>query len=609
MNTAEEQRYSNLLRELETLVGRELADLAAQSLSTIKPPTAQHIPICVQGPAWLPAWRIARAVDELQALSTNMRAAVAESDPCAWLRCHGLPNPNRPDPLFAWFAMIPSRISVSPKQILADIENTLMGMLSKNGSDMVSGSMSSFSATIQLAARYLRTRQAQRVWQQATLVTAQRLFADALERLDDRQPRRLNDMCALFPLWSRCQALAVQRTAVPHTPSTESGTRHATHNTVQPQSDFLQSEVVQTVSDGACSLKPPPAEALTLPARFHECLASLLNRMAAAATITPVTTPRRAYWREDGAALYRYGTPARDGEAPSLLIVSGWRHRSEVLDLDPDLSLVNAFRAHGVDVWVLEWPDPALSLRPRTLEHCLSAILSPAITCVAEIAGASPALLGVAETGILTLSQASLQSNALSGVIVEGGGLGLDPTWSALIRWLPLDEGSTPVSYLSGAFLGALEHSLLGCGQELSPVIARLMATERDGSAPSFARAVFWMLDRSNLDPHLLREYRDAFVPPHGIAHKPVVVGATRINPFVLRTPVLNLTGAASEGGRVEPPDWQIEGKTSTYRELSIPSGGLEAVVMSTAPVRNRVARAIADWLWLRKPCPTAGHS
>ncbi len=598
MNTSVEQRFTNLLRELETLVGQELADLALQALDAADAPATQHAPVFELGSTGLPGWRIARAVEELDTLATNLHAAADARDRGAWLKYHGLPNPTRPDPLLAWLAMIPSLTSASPKLILAGATDALSGMLSNSSPDKASEWAPFSNATIHRTARYLRIRQAQRVWQQSTLVTAQGLFAHALNRMDDPRRSRSDDLCSLFPIWSRCQALAVQTTAVPNADDIESDTAQTAHNSAQAQSDLVPGAPVEPVSRRARIPNPLPGGRSTLPTRFHDGLAALLNAMVAAPALTPITTPRRAHWTQHGATLYRYETLAGANAAPALLLVSGWRHRSAVLDLEPDLSLVNALQGHHIDVWGLEWADPELSLRPRTIENCLRDVLSPAIECIAQLTGSPFTLLGVGETGVLALCQAALQSEALSGVIVEGGGLGLDPTWPALVRWLPLDNWPTQVPYLPGTVLGALEHSLLGCGEDLSAVMVKLMASERPDSAQSFARMVYWTLDRSSLDPQLLLEYRDAFMPAPEVPRKPVMVAGTSIDPSALRTPILNLICAGPAHEPREPPGWNFESERFTYRELSTPDGGLEAIAMSTASVRSQFARDIAEWLW-----------
>lgn len=69
------------------------------------------------------------------------------------------------------------------------------------------------------------------------------------------------------------------------------------------------------------------------------------------------TADKEVIWQEDKVTLYRYKSEKRSVKTP-LLMVYALVNRHDMLDLQPDRSLVRKLLNEGIDVYIIDWGYP-----------------------------------------------------------------------------------------------------------------------------------------------------------------------------------------------------------------------------------------------------------
>ena len=123
-------------------------------------------------------------------------------------------------------------------------------------------------------------------------------------------------------------------------------------------------------------------------------------------------SPMPVVWRAGTARLYH--CPARKPVAAALIVPS-MINRSHILDLLPDKSFTRWLAAQGVDVYLLDWGDPADDAA-ATMDDIILNRLVPAIAAAAEQAGRKIPLHGIGYCmGGTLLAAAAARVDALAG--------------------------------------------------------------------------------------------------------------------------------------------------------------------------------------------------
>ena len=118
-------------------------------------------------------------------------------------------------------------------------------------------------------------------------------------------------------------------------------------------------------------------------------------------------------WRDGTARLYHCA--ARKPVAAALIVPS-MINRAHILDLLPDKSFTRWLAAQGIDVYLLDWGDPAEEASAMTMDDIILRRLIPAIDAAAEQAGRKMPLYGIGYCmGGTLLAAAAVRTGKLAG--------------------------------------------------------------------------------------------------------------------------------------------------------------------------------------------------
>jgi polyhydroxyalkanoate synthase len=214
-------------------------------------------------------------------------------------------------------------------------------------------------------------------------------------------------------------------------------------------------------------------------------------------------TPRDPVAVRDGATLFRYRPTAPAADAAPLLIVHGLIGRAEVVDIDPDRSLIRSLLARGFDCWMIHWGKPGRAERWLRFEDYALDRLGGFVADVRRATGRRPVVMGICEGGLFALCLAALQPEAAAGLVlaVTPVDCHADPTagLTRLVRSFAPETLAALIDHLGGlpgAAMGAAFQDLTP-SRTLAKYTADLVRIHDDpDEVAHFLRMERWLADR-----------------------------------------------------------------------------------------------------------------
>jgi polyhydroxyalkanoate synthase len=319
----------------------------------------------------------------------------------------------------------------------------------------------------------------------------------------------------------------------------------------------------------------------------------------------PGCSEAEVVWRKDKAILYRYlplpeVKPAR---APPLLICYALVNRPEVLDLEPDRSLVRQLLAAGLDVYLLDWGRPDHSDRHLELVDYIERYLDGGIRYLRK-AHRVPAinLLGVCQGGTFSLCYCALHPKNIARLVTMVTPVDFQTPEDLLSKWtrrLDTDTirqaGNVSGAVLNGMFLALRPFRLM------QQKYVHLLESHADPAAlETFCRMERWIFDSPDQAATALTQFVRWFYQENRLVRGTLQLGGKRVDLRKIQQPVLNIyadqdhivPAAASVALREHLP-------TRNYSEMRVETGHIGMYVSRRC--QNSVASKVATWL-LERP-------
>jgi len=121
------------------------------------------------------------------------------------------------------------------------------------------------------------------------------------------------------------------------------------------------------------------------------------------------STPKTLVWQQDKVKLYRYNrsTPAKC-KIP-VLVSFAIMNRHDVLDLQPDRSLMKKFLDEGLDIYIMDWGYPSKADRFLTMEDYILGYMNGAVDFIRKSHGIQKInKMGICQGGTFSTIYAAL---------------------------------------------------------------------------------------------------------------------------------------------------------------------------------------------------------
>jgi polyhydroxyalkanoate synthase len=316
---------------------------------------------------------------------------------------------------------------------------------------------------------------------------------------------------------------------------------------------------------------------------------------------SPGCSSTEVVWKEDKAVLYRYlPLPAvkRAGARP-LLICYALVNRPDVLDLEPERSLVRRLLGAGLEVYLLDWGRPDESDRGLELVDYIERYLGGGIQYLLEtLRIRSLDLLGVCQGGTFGLCYCALHPQRVRRLITMVTPVDFQTPEDLLSKWARrLDTDAIQrVGNLSGAVLTGLFLALRPLRLMQQKYVDLLESQADPAALETFCRMEKWIFDSPDQAAGALAQFVRWFYQENRLVRGTLQLGRSRVDLRNIQHPVLNIyagrdhivPAAASSALR------QHLG-TRDYSEMQVDTGHIGMYVSRRC--QHEVASRIAAWL------------
>ena len=315
------------------------------------------------------------------------------------------------------------------------------------------------------------------------------------------------------------------------------------------------------------------------------------------------TTPHETVLAGEGFRLLRYGEGEKRADQCAVLIVYALVNRPWVLDLEPGRSMIEGLLALQMDVFLVEWEDPAEQDQHRGFSDYACTLLDECVEAVVSLRNENAVnLLGVCQGGTFSLCYTALHSKKVRNLITMVTPVDFHTEDNTLFQWVrkvDLDAlvgcyGNVPGTLLNGLFV-SLQPFRLGSKKYIDLVD---LADNPQGLR-TFARMERWIADSPDQAGRAFQEFVGDLFQRNALVRGELVLDGQIVDLGAIRCPVFNVYARNDHlvpASASRPLADHVE--SCDYSELEFDGGHIGIYVSRSA--QQKVPPAIADWLKAR---------
>jgi polyhydroxyalkanoate synthase len=256
------------------------------------------------------------------------------------------------------------------------------------------------------------------------------------------------------------------------------------------------------------------------------------------------TTPKTLVWQSDLVKLYHY-----ERETPAtckipVLISFAILNRHDVLDIQPDRSLVKKLLDEGLDLYIMDWGYPRQQDKYLTMEDYILGFMNDAVDFVRESNGVEKIhKMGICQGGTFSTIYAALYPEKIQSLTTFVAPFDFSTNESILFRWTKdvnvdamVDSlGNIPADMLNQAF-GMLKPTM-----GISKYIGMMDVMEDEDKLMSFLRMEHWKADCPDIPGELYRKYIKDLFQDNKLIKGTLEIGGRRVDLKNVTMPILNI--------------------------------------------------------------------
>lgn len=257
------------------------------------------------------------------------------------------------------------------------------------------------------------------------------------------------------------------------------------------------------------------AEVMHEMTRTGEKLAKGYETLQNLKEVEVATTPKTLVWQQDHIKIYHYDreTPAKC--AIPCLVSFAMINRHDVLDIQPDRSLMKKLLDEGLDIYIMDWGYPGKQDRYLTMEDYIDGYMNDAVDFVRK-SNKVPKIhmLSICQSGTFSMIYASRNPEKLQSLTTFVAPFDFSGNECMLYKWtkdIDVDAmvdsmGTIPGNMLDQGF-GMLKPTM-----SVSKYLGIMDSLDNEEKMLSFLRMEKWKSDTPNIAGEMFRKYiKDLF--------------------------------------------------------------------------------------------------
>lgn len=311
------------------------------------------------------------------------------------------------------------------------------------------------------------------------------------------------------------------------------------------------------------------------------------------------TAPKRLVYQDGKVKLYQYIRETEPTCKTPMILVYALVNRIEMLDLQPDRSLVRNLLAKGLDVYIIDWGYPDRTDRYNTMSDYVNRFINDCVDHVRKASGKEKVnVAGVCQGGTLSTVFTALHPDKVKNLITIAAPIDFAPNDGLLFRWakhLNFDTivdtyGTVPGEFLNTGF------SQLKPFQKVDKYMSFVNLADDEDKLLNFLRMERWILDSPNQAGECYRQFMKDLYQQNKLIKGELMVGDRQVQLKAITCPLLNVYASADH---IVPPSTSIPLNdlvgTKDTKLIEVPGGHIGIFVGSRS--QKELAPAMSTWL------------
>jgi polyhydroxyalkanoate synthase len=261
-------------------------------------------------------------------------------------------------------------------------------------------------------------------------------------------------------------------------------------------------------------------------------------------TVDVAVTPKELVWQRDKVKLYHYTreTPAKC-KIP-VLVSFAMLNRHDVLDLQPDRSLMKKLLEEGLDIYIMDWGYPTQADKYLSMEDYIDGYMNDAVDFIRR-KHKVPKIhkQGICQAGTYSMIYASRYPEKLQSLTTYVAPFDFGDNDNMLYKWakhIDIDTMVDNVGTISGEMIDSA-FSMLKPSMNISKYIGVMDSLEDEDKLLNFLRMESWKTDLPAIPGEMYRKYIKDLFRDNLLIKGKMTLGGTLIDLKKMNIPYLNV--------------------------------------------------------------------
>lgn len=315
------------------------------------------------------------------------------------------------------------------------------------------------------------------------------------------------------------------------------------------------------------------------------------------AEVDVAITPKTLVWQRDKVKLYHYDNPNKIKSKIPTIVSFAMLNRQDVLDLQPDRSLMKKLLQEGLDIYIMDWGYPTQADKFLTMEDYIYGYLDDAVNYIRK-ATKHPKInmQGICQAGTYSMIYCSKYPEKINSLVTYVAPFDFDQD-NMLFKWtkhIDIDTMVDSVGTISGEMIDSA-FSMLKPSMNISKYIGVLDSLEDKDKMMNFLRMEQWKADLPAIPGEMYRKYIKDLFRDNKLIKGELELDGEKVDLKKMTVPYLNVYAL---NDTIIPNDSSkaVMSKIGSKDKTEIPFPGGHIGVFVGGRSQKELAPAVAKW-------------
>lgn len=266
-----------------------------------------------------------------------------------------------------------------------------------------------------------------------------------------------------------------------------------------------------------------------------------------AGDVDVATTPKELVFQQDKVKLYRYTRETKATVKTPLLISYALVNRHDMLDLQPDRSVIKKLLDLGLDIYIIDWGYPTRADKHFTMDDYVNWFIDDCVDFIRKNNKTEKVnLMGICQGGTLSLIYSALHPEKINNLVTLVTPVDFSTNDGLLFRWakdMNIDRlvdayGAVPGDFLNNGF------AMLKPMMKVNKYMGVLDTLQDKDKMMNFLRMEKWINDSPNQAGECFRQFLKDLYQGNKLVKGTLEVGGKTVKLENVTMPLLNIYAA-----------------------------------------------------------------